>query len=225
MVSFYRKSTIAKPLHSLTDRERKFVWTIDCEKAFTTLKSALLSDPILAYPTPDDYFILDTDASSFGMGAVLNQVQNGEEKVIAYFSKCFSRSVRNYCVTRKKLLAVVTAVKHFHHYLYGRKFTIRTDHGSLRWLTNFKQLEGQLCRWVTILENYDYEIVHRPSRVHGNADALTRRPCYDSKCTHCDKIDNKHVLRSCQLDNNHTNKVNNFTLSQTNSACDNAQNK
>ena len=67
-----------------------------------------------------------------------------------------------------ELLTVVTAVKDFHHYLYVRKFTIRIDHANLRWFTNFKQL-GQLCRWVSILENYDYEFKHRPGKVHGNA--------------------------------------------------------
>lgn len=124
---------------------------------------------------------------------MLSQVQNGQEKVICYYSKCFSRAERGYCVTRKEWLAAVLAVKHFHHYLYGRKFTIRTDHASLRWLINFKNLEGQLCRWINILENYDYEIVHRPGRTHGNADALSRRPCYYDKCIFCDRVEKKHT--------------------------------
>jgi hypothetical protein len=152
-----------------------------------------MSSPILAFPTADEYFILDTDACDTALAGILSQVQNGEEKVIAYYSRCFSRSERSYCTTRKELLAVIASVKHFHHYLYGRKFTIRSDHASLKWLANFKNLEGQLCRWVNILENYDYEIVHRPGRVHDNADALSRRPCYGNLCKYCERVENRFI--------------------------------
>ena len=178
-------------MHSLSEKGHKFVWTSECKQAFVTLKAALTSSPILAFPTSDDYFIVDADASNLAFGGVLSKVQHDQEKVIAYYSKCFSRSERAYCVTRKELLSVISTVKHFHHYLYGRKFTIRTDHASLIWLTNFKNLEGQLCRWINILENYDYEIVHRPGRVHNNADALSRRPCYDKNCVYCDRVENR----------------------------------
>lgn len=82
-------------------------------------------------------FILETDASSVGIGAVLSQEQNGEERVLAYASRTLSKSEQNYCVTRRELLAVVHFVKHFNHYLYGQTFTIRTDHASLKWLLNF----------------------------------------------------------------------------------------
>lgn len=76
---------------------------------------------------------------------------------------------------KKELLAVVTFLKHFRHYLYGRRFLLRTDHSSLRWLTNFKQPEGQLARWLEQLGQYEYDIVHRPGKLHKNADALSRR--------------------------------------------------
>lgn len=122
-------------------------------------------------------------------------------------------------MTRKELLPVITAVKHFHHYLYGRKFTIRTDHGSLRWLTNFKQLEGQFCRWVNVLENYDYEIVHRPGRAHGNADALSRLPCYDKTCTYCDKVEDRNTLQSCRVPVNKEMKQTSSHSMETSSEC------
>lgn len=99
--------------------------------------------PVLAYPTSEDAFVLDTDASNTGIGAVLSQKQEGEERVIAYFSRCLTRSEWQYCVTRKELLALVTAVRHFHHYVCGRHFKVRTDHGALRWLMNFKNPEGK----------------------------------------------------------------------------------
>ncbi|MBJ4999897.1 hypothetical protein JGF38_23160, partial [Salmonella enterica subsp. enterica serovar Hadar] len=87
------------------------------------------SPPVLVYPQPDQLFILDTDASNTGIGAVLSQVRDGQEKVSAYFSKSLSKPERNYCVTQKELLAIVRAVEHFHHYLYGPKFLVRTDRG------------------------------------------------------------------------------------------------
>jgi hypothetical protein len=80
-------------------------------------------------------------------------------------------------VTRREMLAVVHFVKHFRPYLYGRHFTVRTDHSSLQWLHNFKEPEGQLARWLEILQEYDYEIIHRPGKQHGNADGLSRQQC------------------------------------------------
>ena len=85
-------SAIAKPLHELTEKGRRYKWTDECELSFQTLKNALVDSPILAYPTAEGHFILDTDGSNSGMGAVLSQIQNGEEKVIAYYSKCFSKT-------------------------------------------------------------------------------------------------------------------------------------
>ena len=121
-------------------------------------------------------FCLDTDASGYGIGAVLSQEQDGRESVIAYASKTLKNTERNYCVTRRELLAVVTFVKHFRPYLYGRKFIVRTDHGSLRWLLNFQNPEGQVARWIQVLGEYDYQVVHRPGKGRGNADGLSRKP-------------------------------------------------
>ncbi|CAG2223494.1 unnamed protein product [Mytilus edulis] len=148
-------------------------------------KTTLISAPVLAYPTREDLFILDTDASNDGIGAVLSQLQDGVEKVICYFSKTFSRSEKKYRVTRRELLAVVASIKHVHHYLYGKYFEVRSDHGALSWLFNFKNPEGQLARWFDVLASYDFKIEHRAGRSHNNADALSRRPCYNKECPHC----------------------------------------
>ncbi|GFQ92414.1 retrovirus-related Pol polyprotein from transposon 412 [Trichonephila clavata] len=139
-------SLIARLLHRLTEHKRPFVWTEECEVAFTNLKEALTSAPILSYPDLDKQFILDSDASHANVGAVLSQEIDGQERVIAYWSKCMSKPERNYCVTRKELLAIVKAVENFHSYVYGRKFLLRTDHASLAWLLNFKNPEGQIAR-------------------------------------------------------------------------------
>jgi len=210
--SYYRKfvknfSLIAKPLFSLTENTCKFEWTELCGKAFEELKKRLISSPILSFPKEEGQFILDTDASNHGIGAVLSQVQEGKEKVIAYYSKVFSKTERNYCVTRKELLAVVDATKFFHHYLYGRKFVIRTDHISLKWLMTFRNLEGQLARWLEQIQQYDFEIVHRKGKLHSNADGLSRRPCAENNCSYCNKQESREkeiigriILSSGQID-------------------------
>ena len=182
LCSYYRKfvpkfSEIAKPLTRLTEKDQPFTWTSEQEEARLELQKRLLTAPILAYPDPSAEFILDTDASGYGIGAVLSQVQNGKERVIAYGSKSLTKEERRYCVTRRELLAVVYFLKQYRHYLYGQKFRIRTDHGALRWLTNFKDPQGQVARWLEVLGTYHFEIEHRPGLRHGNADALSRGPC------------------------------------------------
>ena len=104
-----------------------------------------------------------------------------------------NRAERNYCVTRKELLAVVASIEHFHYHLYGRTFKIRTDHSALQWLTHFKNPERQLVRWIQKLQQYDFQIEHRPGKSHQNADSLSRRPCLKSECKYCDKKEVKEV--------------------------------
>ncbi|GBN69125.1 Retrovirus-related Pol polyprotein from transposon opus [Araneus ventricosus] len=130
-------STIAKPLHKLTEAKSNFNWTDECEKSFNSLKQALTSSPILTYLRINKDFILDTDANNEAIGAVLSQKIGNEECVIAYFSKSLGKPERNYCVKRKELLAIVKSIEHFHHYLYGRKFLLRTDHASLKMAFEF----------------------------------------------------------------------------------------
>ena len=153
LTGYYRRfiqnyGEIAKPLHELTERNTEFVWTMERERAFQKLKSSLTTAPILGYPSAeeDDVFLLDTDASNCHIGAVLSQRQGGEEKVIAYGSKVLSKSERNYCVTRRELLAVVHFIRQYRHYLLGHKFELRTDHGALAWLFKFKEPKGQVAR-------------------------------------------------------------------------------
>lgn len=181
---------IAAPLHRLTEKHRPFEWGTPEQHSFARLRDALVSPPVLAYPDPDGgIFTLDCDASQFALGMVLSQEQDGNERVIAYGSKSLSKPQRNYCVTRKELLAIVEGVKHFHHYLSGRPFRVRTDHAALKWLLSLRHTaEGQLARWLELLSAYDFSIEHRPGRLHGNADALSRRPC-ERECSHCSHRD------------------------------------
>lgn len=138
----------------MTEKGVKFEWTDECQKAFETLKVRLTSAPILAFPRDEGQYILDTDVSDVGIGAVLSQVQDAEEKVIAYASSVLNKHERRYCVTRKEMYALVKFVKHFRPNLYGQQFLIRTDHSSLKWLFNFKENEGQIGRCWEVLSEY-----------------------------------------------------------------------
>ena len=182
---------IAHPLHKLTEKGQPFTWTKECDSSFHHLKEALASAPVLSYPESEDPFVLDKDVSGVGIGAVLTQVHQGHERVIAYYSQALSKPERNYCTTRHELLPIVKAIDRFYPYLYGRNFTIRTDHGSLQWLLNFKNPEGQIERWLDKLQTYDFRIVYRTGRSHQNADVLSRRPCFETNCKHCQHQEEK----------------------------------
>ena len=172
----YKYSDIAYPIVQLTRKGKEFDWSPECQRAFEALKAALCMAPVLSFPTETGLYTLDTDASDVGLGAVLSQEQDGNEKVIAYGSKTLSKEQRRYCTTRKELLAVVAFIKQFRHYLLGREFRVRTDHSSLRWLCNFKEPQGQLARWLEAMQQYNFTIEHRDGKKHQNADSLSRMP-------------------------------------------------
>ena len=179
LANYYRKfvkefASIAKPLHYLTEKTAEFSWTEQAQRAFEKLCHLLVTASILAFPDYCKPFVLDTDASHTGIGAVLSQLQkDGSEWVIAYASRVLTRPERRYCVTRKELLAVVTFVQHFRSYLLGRAFQLRSDHGSLTWLANFKEPKGQLARWLEKLQEFNFRIIYRAGKQHGNADSLS----------------------------------------------------
>ncbi|KAJ8360626.1 hypothetical protein SKAU_G00171510 [Synaphobranchus kaupii] len=136
LASYYRRfvrdfATPASPLHRLTDKCRPFVWQEGQSMAFDQLRAALTEAPVLAYPDAQRPFIVDTDASNTGVGAVLSQEDEDGERVVAYYSRALGKAERNYCVTRRELLAVVRALHHFRPYLQGSHFLLRTDHASL----------------------------------------------------------------------------------------------
>ena len=106
-------------------------------------------------------YTLDTDASDSGLGAVLPQMQPTGEKVIAYASRTMSKAEQKYETTRKELLAIVYGLKQFRQYLLDGHFIIRTDHAALSWLRRTPEPMPQLARWLTFIEQFDYEVVHR----------------------------------------------------------------
>ena len=146
----------------------------------------------MAYPLDSGQYLLDTDASDVAIGAVLNQTQNGQLKVIAYASRSLNKAERKYCVTRKEFLAIVNFTQHFRHYLLGREFKVRSDHQPLKWLFNLKDPSGQVARWLEILAAYNFVIDYRPGKKHNNADGMSRRPCDPRTCS-CPSEDDSYL--------------------------------
>ena len=149
---------------------------------------------------------MDTDASDFAMGAVLQQEPDGVNRVIAYASKTFDSAQKQYCTTRKQLAAVIFALKEFRHYLLGGKlFLLRTDHGALTLLFKVPLPIQQQTRYLNILADYNFDIQHRPGTQHGNSDGLSRQPCRNKKCNREDceifdpVSDTCANIRSCQM--------------------------
>jgi len=201
--NYYRKfvknySDSIRPLEDLATKEKKqklskLIWLEVHEKSFNAIKSSLVTAPILHIPSKDRQFILDTDCSTTCMGAVLSQLdENGQERPIYFASNKLSPTEQKYCTTRRELLAVVKYIKFFHHYLAGKRFILRTDHKSLSWLMTWKTPSTpQYFAWISMLQMYDFSIVHRSGFKHANADALSRlNICSKCKVSHINSIDN-----------------------------------
>jgi hypothetical protein len=208
LCGYYRRfvenfSKVAAPLHALTKKNQTFHWSNDCQQSFDLLKQKLINAPILSLPRDGGRYLIDTDASDSGIGAVLSQIQDGEERVISYASRLYSDTEKRYCVTRKELLAVVFFLKYFRQYLLGRPFLIRTDHAALQWLRRTPQPIGQQSRWLEILEEFDFVIEHRPGAQHANADALSRRPC--RQCGKCETDESVNVVNA--IESSHANEL------------------
>jgi len=142
LASYYHKfiqnfASIAEPLSALTKKGVRFFWSPEAQKAFERLKRALAEAVTLAYPQPDQTFILDTDASDVAVGAILSTTVDGVERPIAFFSRVMNSAQRSYCATRRELLALIAGLQHFRHYLVGATVILRTDHYSLKLLRTF----------------------------------------------------------------------------------------
>ena len=183
---YYRRfvpdySTVVQPLVRLLGKDCKFQWTVACQDSFKALRALLIRAPVLAFPKEDLPYIVDTDASDYGIGGVLSQNIEGTEHVIAYHSKSLNPAQQKYCTTRRELLAVVATLDHFKGYGWGPKFLVRTDHAALVWLTNLKNIQGMLARWLAKPQQFHFDI--EPGAQHGNADGLSRcRQCERGSC-------------------------------------------
>ena len=193
LTSYYRRfipqfAKIAGPLHALTKKNSEFTWTAVCQGAFVKLRNFLTSAPVLAYPDFGVPFILETDASGNGLGAVLAQQQDdGLVRPIAYASRSLQEHNKRYGVTKLEGLGVVWAVKHFRPYLYGHRCDIYTDHEALKSLLNTPQPSGKLARWGMAIQELDVRILHRSGKHNANADSISRVPLEQSELHQEDK--------------------------------------
>jgi len=181
LASWYRRfirdfSATAAPLTKLTRKQAKWCWGLEEERAFQQLKDALTTAPILACPDFERRFVLQTDASTSGLGAVLSQHFNEGERVIAYASRTLNRAEKNYSATELECLAVIWGIRHMRGYLEGYEFTVVTDHQALRWLQRLDSPTGRLGRWALELQQYRFDIRYRRGSLNRVADALSRRP-------------------------------------------------
>ena len=199
LASYYRKyvhqfAKIAHPLTQLLRKEnlakKQFSWTGECETAFQTLKSKLISAPILALPRFGEPFQLSTDASNFAVGCVLEQVQDGELRVIAYASQVLPPNKRKWSAFQREAYALLWASRKFRPYILGGKVSFITDHAPLTHLRNKESIPEKVQTYFLELEQYDYTLTHRPGKRHGNADALSRLSL--------DEANDNLPLESCQ---------------------------
>lgn len=180
LLSWYRKfvndfASIVAPITNLTKKNVKtFKWTEEAEEALNKMKIILTSNPVLFMPDFSKPFVIESDASNDGAGGVLLQHIDGQDRVIEYMSQKLSPTQINYSVTEKECLALVLAIEKWRSYIEGARFTVITDHASLKWLYNLKDPSGRLARWALRLLPYDFEILHRKGVNHVVPDALSR---------------------------------------------------
>lgn len=186
MASWYRRfipnfSSLMSPLTRLTEKNQRFRWDDTCEDALNNIKQILVKAPILACPDFTKPFIVETDASDYGLGATLCQKYPDGDRVVCYLSRSLTKTERKYSTTEKECLAVIFAVEKLRPYLEGSKFVVVTDHYSLKWLFDIKDPVGRIARWTLRLQAYDFEVVHRKGKEHLVPDALSRAvPCLDA---------------------------------------------
>jgi hypothetical protein len=179
---YYRRfipdyATIALPLTDLTRKSapNNVVWTDACAAAFHELKKHLTCAPVLKSPDFTKEFVLQTDASERGVGAVLSQKDSdGVEHPVAYFSRKLLPRESRYATIEKECLAIKLGVHAFRVYLLGRAFVVQTDHRSLEWLNRLKENNARLTRWSLALQPYKFTVIHRAGRDNANADGLSR---------------------------------------------------
>jgi hypothetical protein len=183
LAGYYRKhilnfSTIAAPLTDLTKGvtiSKAITWTPECQKAFHTLKYALTHAPILAYPNYSQPFILTTDASNCATGAILSQIRDNKEVVIAYGGRKLSQAEQKYTATERECLHIIEGLREFEPYIRGRSVKILTDHAALKWILTQKQPPGRLARWLAYLQSFSFQVELLSCSKIPHADAISRQ--------------------------------------------------
>ena len=183
LAGYYRRfipqfATLTANLTDLTRKEQpnKVEWTPALASDFQTLKTQLAQEPVLKCPDEDQQFIVQTDASERGIGAVLSQLDDkGEERPVAFYSKKLLPREEHYASVEKECLGIIAALKHFSVYLIGKEFVIVTDHQALQYLDSMRNSNPRLIRWALALQPFMFTVKHRPGVQNGNADGLSRQ--------------------------------------------------
>lgn len=182
--NFYRKfikgySTITSPLNTLTSTLTTFSWTAEAERAFDELKSRFVAAPVLTQPDASRQFIVEVDASDSGVGAVLSQRSEHDQKLhpCAFYSRRLTQAERNYDVGNRELLAIKLALEEWRHWLEGAKypFIVWTDHKNLSYIQSAKRLNSRQARWSLFFGRFDFTIAYRPGSRNVKPDALSRQ--------------------------------------------------
>ncbi len=185
--NFYRSlinnfADITAPLTKLLKKDSKFGWSNEQQNAFLRLKAAFRSDTFLAHPNEEEPFIVEGDASDHAIGSILSQKDSaGILRPVAFFSRQMIPAERNYEIYDKELLIIVESLKHWRHFLQGGKHpvTVFSDHKNLEYFMTTKKLSRRQARWSMILSEYNFKVFHRPGKLNGKADCLSRRPDYE----------------------------------------------
>jgi hypothetical protein len=175
LTGYYRRfvqnyATICKPLHEVL-KKNAFQWTEKQEETFVALKQAMTSPPVLALTNFSAPFVLETDASGYGLGAVLMQ----QGKPLAFFSKTLGVKAFSQSIYEKEAMAILEALRKWRHYLLGNKLVIKTDQKSLKYLTNQRLLKGIQHKLMLKLLEFDYTTEYKQGKENSVADALSRK--------------------------------------------------
>ena len=194
MANFYRKyikdfASIASPLTGLIRKDIKFNFTEECKNAFNFIKEKLSSEPILAHFRIGDRLILYSDGSGYGIGAILNQIQDGKEVTLQYASATLNKHQENYTVTQRECLAIIFAIDKWRPYLMGVPFTLKVDHCALCYLMGICDPYGKLARWALKIQEYQIKIEYKSGKTHGNVDCLSRYPLKERPPVDLEELD------------------------------------
>jgi hypothetical protein len=193
-----KKSNKSKKMKKPTPSE--WFWGPPQQEAFDNIIQLLTSEPILAYADYKLPFLLHTDASGQGLGAVLYQKQEGKERVIAYASRALTPSERNYPAHKLEFLALKWAVcDKFHDYLYGSRFEVKTDNNPLTYVQTTARLYATGHRWLAALSAFDFSISYRPGKANIDADSLSRLPEKTVECEVPEVTFEPHIVQQFYL--------------------------
>ena len=181
LASYYRRfvpdfARIAQPLHALMKKNVRWSWTAQHEEAKAALIDKLCTAPVLAHFNETLETEIQTDASLSGLGAVLSQKSGNGFRPVSFISRRLTSSESRYASNELECLALVWALKKFKPYVYGSKFTVRTDNSAVKWLCEKKELTGKFARWILSLQEFDFSISHIKGSLNSVADALSRNP-------------------------------------------------